>query len=181
MLELDTQEKAIIRQLISNPRASDNQISKSENIPVKTVNRKRKMLEKEGLLHYFACVNHTESGTGTLPTRKLYVIELDYGITKDDLLIKLNSFGNKELLRKHVNLIAIAEKDGNMVLVVLLEAERSSKIIDVFNSMIVPELKNLLSEKCIKDVMVLPVLEEFLLFHNYKNGKAIDLGNIFVI
>ena len=46
------QERRIIRNLIKNPRISDNKISKITGIPTITVNRKRKKLEAEGLLHY---------------------------------------------------------------------------------------------------------------------------------
>ena len=44
---LDDQEKLIVRELIKDPRISDNQISTNTNIPLKSVNRKRKRMEFE--------------------------------------------------------------------------------------------------------------------------------------
>ena len=40
---IDEQEKLIIKALIRNPRSSDNQISKTTKVPVRTVYRKEKI------------------------------------------------------------------------------------------------------------------------------------------
>ena len=44
----DIQSKLIIRALIRNPRVSDNQIGLMTGVPIRTVNRKRKNMEKQG-------------------------------------------------------------------------------------------------------------------------------------
>ncbi len=54
MHKLDNQERLITRELIKNPRISDNQIAIKTNVPLKTVNRKRKILEEKGMLLYFS-------------------------------------------------------------------------------------------------------------------------------
>ena len=53
MRQLDEQERRIVRELIKDPRISDNQIAKNTRVPVMTVNRKRKLLEEKGLLNYY--------------------------------------------------------------------------------------------------------------------------------
>ena len=44
MRDLDKKEKLIIKELVKNPRISDNQIAKNTGLAVKSVNRKRKKL-----------------------------------------------------------------------------------------------------------------------------------------
>lgn len=46
---IDEQEKLIIKALIRNPRSSDNQISKTTKVPVRTVYRKRKIRKRKAL------------------------------------------------------------------------------------------------------------------------------------
>ena len=46
MRQLDEQEKSIVKALIRDPRLSDNQISKVTKVPVMSVNRKRKKLDR---------------------------------------------------------------------------------------------------------------------------------------
>ena len=52
-IKLDEQEQKIIKELIRDPRISDNQIGRNTKIPVKTVNRKRKNLEQRNIISYF--------------------------------------------------------------------------------------------------------------------------------
>ena len=66
MRELDDQERLIIRQLIRDPRESDNGIGESTGVNVRTVGRKRQRLEQDGILSYHTQVNLTESGTGPI-------------------------------------------------------------------------------------------------------------------
>ncbi len=81
MKELDHQEKKILLELVRNPRISDNQIGKNTGIPVKTVNRKRKILEQKNILSYFSFINYGEKGTGLFDSQYLYLIKLKFGIT----------------------------------------------------------------------------------------------------
>ena len=73
--QLDGKEKEILKELIKNPRISDNQISKNTKIPVKTVNRKRKLLEKRSLIHYMVHLDNSRSGTGVFSTKHMYIIQ----------------------------------------------------------------------------------------------------------
>ena len=68
---IDDQERNIIKALIRDPRQSNNYISKVTGVPTPTVRRKRKRLEDEGLLNYFAAIDMQETGTGTFGARRL--------------------------------------------------------------------------------------------------------------
>jgi len=52
MRELDEQERLIVRQLVRDPRESDNGIGELTDVNVRTVGRKRQRLEQEGILSY---------------------------------------------------------------------------------------------------------------------------------
>ena len=54
---LDEQEIKIVRELIKDPRLSDNKPAKKTGIPVMTVNRKRKRLGAEKLLRYYVSLD----------------------------------------------------------------------------------------------------------------------------
>ena len=69
MRKFDKQEEMIIKELIRNSRISDNQIAKNTRIPVTTVNRKRKLLEEEGFIHYYADVSDESFERGQHNTR----------------------------------------------------------------------------------------------------------------
>ena len=84
--ELDAQEKLIVRELIKNPRISDNQISRNTKIPVMTVNSKRKALEKEGNIRYFTSLDTGEHGTGKYKAKQLYIIKFKIGITREKFI-----------------------------------------------------------------------------------------------
>ena len=73
---LDEHEVKIIRELIRNPRISDNKISKRTKIPVMTVNRKRKRLEEQKLLRYYTSINKGEFGLKIFGAKALYIIQI---------------------------------------------------------------------------------------------------------
>ena len=83
MYKLDKFEKTIIKELIKNPRISDNRISQNTEIPSRTVNRKRKKLEDLELLNYYTELNTGINGLNSLPSRHLYLIKFKLGITQE--------------------------------------------------------------------------------------------------
>ena len=84
--ELSESEKKIVRELVKNPRISDNQLSKNTQIPVMTVNRKRKSLERDGYLRYFTSLDTGEHGTGKYKAKQMYIIKFKIGITRQDFI-----------------------------------------------------------------------------------------------
>jgi DNA-binding Lrp family transcriptional regulator len=172
MLQLDEQEKMIVRELIRDPRSSDNHIGKTAKIPIKTVNRKRKLLEEQGLLSYYTSLNHADSGTATLSARKMYIIELQYGITNDAFMQKVHMLLDKPLSRKHIHASFLAESRGHLALVLMLEAQEQLELLEILNGQIVPELKLHLGEHCIKNIEMLPLMADISNFHNYSNEST---------
>src|SRR6266699_2807359 len=83
---LDEQEKAIVRQLIRDPRESDNGIGEVTGVNVRTVGRKRQRLEQSGVLSYFTHLDLSSSGTGEYSTRHLYIIKFRNGVTFNQLV-----------------------------------------------------------------------------------------------
>src|SRR3954467_10965560 len=86
MKELDEQERLIVRQLIRDPRESDNGIGEITGVNVRTVGRKRQRLEHPGVLSFFAHLDLSSSGTGEYSTRHLYIIKFRNGITFNQLV-----------------------------------------------------------------------------------------------
>lgn len=82
MRKFDRHEEQILKELIKNPRISDNQIAKNTRIPVTSVNRKRKLLEEEGFIHYYTDVSDESLEKGQHNARQLYIIKFKEGITR---------------------------------------------------------------------------------------------------
>ena len=99
----DEYDKKIIKELIVNPRLSDNKISIITKIPVKTVNRKRKNLEKKEIISYLTAVNFRETGTGDFGARIMYIIEFKYGIFRKQFLDAYKKMTSSKKDIKHIN------------------------------------------------------------------------------
>ena len=115
--ELDESERKVVRELIKNPRISDNQIAKNTKVPVMSVNRKRKRLENEGLLKYFTSFDTGEFGTGTFKAKQIYIIKFKIGITRGEYIEKLEKDNKKSKeteieLRKDAKMADIKGKIG---------------------------------------------------------------------
>ena len=90
---LDQQEKAIVRQLIRDPRESDNGIGEITGVNVRTVSRKRLRMEQEGILAYYTNVDLCSDGAKQFNARHLYIIKFRVGVTYTQLI--------DEVLKRH--------------------------------------------------------------------------------
>lgn len=178
MIELDEQEKLIVRELIKDPRLSDNQIAHLTQVPVMTVNRKRKALEQKGLINYFCYLDTSRYGTGSLPARQLYVIKFKIGLTKKELLEKLTVDPmTKTFFTNHEYESHIGEKDGSLVWATVLEGGKGNEIVEIFNGHIVNFIRRHFGEDSILELYVVRLTTQFRVFHNYlpllnmENGK----------
>jgi DNA-binding Lrp family transcriptional regulator len=176
---LDEQEKLIVKELIKDPRISDNQISLATSIPLKSVNRKRKKLEFEGLINYYVHLDNSDKGTGLFEGRQLYIVKLKHGVSRMDFLefLKQNSSKNKHI-NQHIHSTFVGRSGGNLVLMKLIESQQSSDIIEIFNCDLVPEIKQHFGEDAIVNTDVIHVDEMFRLFHNYLPGVNMKDGKI---
>lgn len=185
MRKLDNQEKGIVKELILNPRISDNKITKNTQIPLKTVNRKRKKLEEEGLLKYFCSLNTSNSGTGEFTSRQMITITFKEGITRSKFIEKISPHFLKPIKIKHIYESHLGESSGNLVWVLTLESRLESDIIEILNAELIPELKWLLGENSIKETNTIRLHKQIGLLHNYlpefnmKKGK-LESKEIFI-
>src|SRR2546423_13997080 len=78
---LDDQERLIARQLIRDPRESDNAIGELTGVNVRTVSRKRQRMEDEGILSYFTQLDLSSAGAAQFNARHLYIVKFRIGVT----------------------------------------------------------------------------------------------------
>ncbi len=179
MHKLDNQERLITRELIKNPRISDNQIAIKTNVPLKTVNRKRKILEEKGMLLYFSYLNNSQTGTGTYNGRGLFIIVLRDGITRRELLEKYwNNKKIDEFFPKHIFLTWIGEMEGNVAIIKMIESQKQDDLIEIFNADIVPTLEECFGNGCIKKTITIPISATLRAIHNYLPGRNMEKGKI---
>ena len=177
--ELDESEIKIIRELIKNPRISDNQVSKNTNIPVMTVNRKRKQLEKENLLRYFTSFDTGEFGTGMFKAKQLYIIRFRTGYTRSEFLDKVEKDKKSQQFNSsYVSLSYLGEKDGRLALIMILDAETDSLLVDEFNGKILPHLKEKLGNDCIQEIITTKISNTLRRHHNYLPDINMENGII---
>ncbi len=168
MRDLDTQEREIVRELIRNPRVSDNQISRTTQIPVMSVNRKRKALEKSGLLRYFTSLDTGEHGTGKYKAKQMYLIKFKIGITRKDFLNKVVPGKRLHAFSAcYISFSCLGEKDGHLSYMCILDAQTESHLTDKFNGTLIPFLKQALGDECIEEITTMRITNTIRINHNY--------------
>jgi DNA-binding Lrp family transcriptional regulator len=168
MAKLDKQEQQIIRALIRNPRHSDNRISALTGVPVRTVSRKRARLEKENILSYYAGIDTQTSGTGRFTTQHMLLIKFKLGITRSQIVQEIGSEANvanvfSELIRDSY----IAEMDGHIALVMIVEGESDSDVAESVQGKIIPSLQKNHGEDSIQELRSIRLLDPIRRLHNY--------------
>jgi len=177
MHTFDDQERAILKALIRDPRQSDNHISKVTGVPTPTVRRKRKRLEDEGLLNYFAAIDMQETGTGTFGARHLYIIKFRIGITTRQIVEEIKSEPNvRSVFTDLIYESHIAEMDGRVALVMIIEGKSDGDIIENVQGKIVPPLRKNHGPDSIEDISTLRLLGPIRVFHNYVPLVNMDKG-----
>jgi len=173
----DDQERAILKALIRDPRQSDNYISKVTGVPTPTVRRKRKRLEDEGLLNYFAAIDMQETGTATFGARHLYIIKFRIGITTKQIVDEIKSEPNvRSVFTDLIYESHIAEMDGRVALVMIIEGKNDADIIENVQGKIVPSLRKNHGPDSIEEISTLRLLSPIRVFHNYVPLVNMDKG-----
>ncbi len=167
MREFDNQEQQIVRELIRNPRLSDNQVGLRTGIPVKTVNRKRKLLEEAGILNYAAYADHGAGGTGQLPARQLFVVEFKEGLTRRQLMDSAQKYVTRQANKKHLLFSFVGERDGRLSMMLLLESGQHSDLLEIFNAEIVPQFNQIFGREAVHRTDVHTITHLNCFFHNY--------------
>jgi DNA-binding Lrp family transcriptional regulator len=176
---LDGSEIKIIRELIRNPRASDNQISKKTQVPVMTVNRKRKKLEKEKLLRYYTSIDKGEFGLHIFGSKMIYIIKFKIGITRKRYLEVMETDAKwRTFNSKYISLAYLGEKDGRLALMIILDAKDDDHLVEEFNGNIVPFLNQKLGENCIQETTTVSLNKLIRVHHNYMPYINLEEGKI---
>ena len=168
MRHLDEQERGIIRALIRNPRCSDRKISTLTDVNVKTVTRKRRRLEREGVLKYYTAVEMQENGTARVATQHMVTIKFELGVTRGQVVEEIRSEPNvasvfSELIRDSF----IAETDGHIALVMVVEGKSDSDVADSLQGKIIPSIKKNHGENSIVELRTIRLLGTIRREHNY--------------
>ncbi|MBL7206501.1 MAG: Lrp/AsnC family transcriptional regulator [Candidatus Aenigmarchaeota archaeon] len=176
---LDEQQRKIIRELIRNPRISDNKISKRTGIPVMTVNRKRKLLEEKMIIRYYMSLDKGEFGMHIFRAKNLYVIKFKIGITREQYLRTMEIQPKwRHFNSKYVSLAYLGEKEGHLALMIILDARDESHLVEEFNGKIVPFLREKLGDDCIEDIETTALSKLIRVHHNYLPYTNIEKGKI---
>ncbi|RLI96410.1 MAG: hypothetical protein DRO99_04475 [Candidatus Aenigmatarchaeota archaeon] len=176
---LDEQEVKIVRELIRNPRISDNKISKKTGIPVMTVNRKRKRLEEERLLRYYISLDKGEFGLHIFEAKKLYIIKFKMGITRNRYLKALEDDPMWRMLNsRFISLAYLGGKDGHLALTIVLDAPTGDQLVEEFNGKIIPFLREKLGDDAISDVITCSLDKLVRVHHNYLPAINMEKGHI---
>ena len=179
MPKLDNQERLIVRELIRDPRISDNQIAIRTNVPLKSVNRKRKILEEKNILNYYTYLDNTTTGTGTFTSRNMYIIVLKNGVTRKELTERLrHSQKEATFFTKHMFMTFIGDYCGRVALIALIESLKSEDIIEIYNAEIVKELESYFGPNCISETITIPIMANQRILRNYIPNKNIKDGKI---
>lgn len=181
MRKLDEQERKIVKALIRDPRSSDNKIGKKTGVPIRTVSRKRARLEEEGIMHYFTNLNMGKKGTGNFGARHLYIIKFKLGIPQSQIIKEILEEKNVKIAYKnYIYESHIAEVDGHVALIMILEGKTDDDVVENFNKDIVQALKRNHGADSIVQVQTIRLSDPIRIFHNYvpmlnmKNGKLIE-------
>ncbi|HEY9250943.1 MAG TPA: hypothetical protein VIO38_17500, partial [Rariglobus sp.] len=164
---LDDQEKAIARQLIRNPRATDISISEATGVQLRTVGRKRQKLEQSGRLRYWASIDLGEGGTGQFNTTHLYIIKFAIGVTYEQLHAAIS---HMPLINELTPIIAeshIAEIDGNLAMLYTIEGTSDRDIVRNVHERLLPNLVRNHGPNSIQEVSTLRLLGPVRVLRNY--------------
>lgn len=176
--ELDEQERLIVRTLIRNPRSSDNDISRRTKVPVMTVNRKRKAMEKEGLLLYMTRLVHGPSGVGIQNLGELFVIKFKLGMTEKEFKESMRLIPHIKEFSKYVTLAYLGSYEGHIALIVLVGGKTLREVNEVFHDMIVKSLRQQFGEDAIEDVFSISITDPVRMVHNYLPTINIENAHI---
>jgi DNA-binding Lrp family transcriptional regulator len=165
---LDEQEKAIVRQLIKDPRESDNGVGEVTGVNVRTVSRKRDRLEQEGILSYYTNLDLSGDGAKQYNARHLYIIKFRVGITYNQLIqdirqeSDLQSVFTETIFESH-----IAEIDGKVALLLFVDGNSDLDIVQRTHEELIPGLLKNHGSDSIESISTIRLLSPVRVMRNY--------------
>lgn len=179
MVRLTQKDVSIIRELIRNPRISDNKISKRTGIPVMTVNRRRKEFEKQGLISYYADFHHGEKGIENFNIKQLYIIKFKSSVSREMYFKKfLESKMDKKFNSQYITEAYLGEREGRLALMLIVNAKNEREMVDIFNGKIIPILHKKFGEDCIRGITTARITDLIRTHHNYLPRFNMKEGSI---
>lgn len=176
MAKVDDQDKEIIKEVIRNPRVTDTQIAQETGIPLRSVGRKRKRLEENGILNYTAHVDHGAGGTERFISRHVYVITFAVGVKLRDILSRTSL---EEEVGRNTGQVcdsSICEIDGKLCLILTIEGRSDRDIVENLHNNIVPVLLSNHGRHSIREISSMRVLQNIRVQRNYFPGLNIKNG-----
>lgn len=175
---LEEQEKAICRELVRCPRCTDKHLSDATGIPLRTVGRKRRRLEAEGILKFFSEVDLGPSGTGQYPSRHLYVLQFKVGVSLDEIRERFIEVTSREDSNGTVYETALAEIDGRLAMLITIDGHTEKEIVQRMHDDVIPSFIRNHGQGIIDRVSNMRVLETTRRLRNYvplvnMNGSSI--------
>ena len=168
MRDLDDQERLIVRALIRSPRYSDNKISAVTGVPVRTVSRKRARLEKDGMLKYYTSLAMQGNGASRFITQHMVIIKFRLGVTRVQIVDEIKNEPNVANVFSELILESyIAETDGQIALVIVMEGESDSDVADNLQGKLIPSLQKNHGEDSIAELRTIRLLGTIRREHNY--------------
>ncbi|HZC34413.1 MAG TPA: AsnC family protein [Chthoniobacterales bacterium] len=165
---LDEQEKAIVRQLIRDPRESDNGIGELTGVNVRTVSRKRLRLEQEGLLAYFTNIDLSADGTKQYNARHLYIIKFRVGVTYNQLIEEIRLESNQHsIFTETIFESHIAEIDGKVALLLFVDGNSDLDIVQRTHEELIPSLLKNHGSDSIEEISTIRLLSPVRVMRNY--------------
>jgi DNA-binding Lrp family transcriptional regulator len=179
MRELDEQERLIVRQLVRDPRESDNGIGELTGVNVRTVNRKRQRLEEEGILSYHTHIDLSAQGAGQFNARHLYIIKFRIGVTFKQIVEDIRrepfvrSIFTEIIFESH-----IAEIDGKLALLLFIDGASDTDIVQTVQEKLVPSLLRNHGENSIEEISTIRMLSPVRVMRNYLPFVNMEHGYI---
>ena len=132
------------------------------------MSRKRLRLEKEGALKYFTALEMQGSGISRFNTQHMIIIKFDLGVTRGQIVDEIASEPNvanvfSELIRDSF----IAEANGHIALVLIMEGESDSDVADSLHAKIIPSLKKNHGDNSVIELRTIRLLGTIRREHNY--------------
>ena len=168
MRDLDEQERLIVRQLIRDPRESDNGIGEITGVNVRTVGRKRQRLEQENVLSYYTQLDLSAQGTGQFNSRHLYIIKFRIGVTFKQLTEDIQrepfvrSMFTEIIFESH-----IAEIDGKLAMLLYIDGASDTDIVQTVQEKLIPSLLRNHGENSIEEISTVRLLSPVRVMRNY--------------
>jgi DNA-binding Lrp family transcriptional regulator len=179
MRELDDQERRIVRQLVRDPRESDNAIGELTGVNVRTVGRKRQRLEHEGVLSYYTQLDLSAQGTGQFNSRHLYIIKFRIGVTFNQITEDIQrepfvrSMFTEIIFESH-----IAEIDGKLAMLLYIDGASDTDIVQTVQEKLIPSLLRNHGENSIEEISTVRLLSPVRVMRNYLPFVNMENGYI---